>query len=140
MSAFSVVEGDDCRARTKETAATLKSVTGAAESGGRGELVDAVARELAGELRRRKRPIARFRPQRATAGVEILDELREVNRTVFGKAAPDEAAASLGELMHSPPASPSRPGSSRSTRPRRPVDGRLWRMVAERTGTTARRP
>ena len=77
MSAFSVVEGDDCRARTKETAATLKSVTGAAERGGRGELVDAVARELAGELRRRKRPIAGFRPQRATAGVEILHELRE---------------------------------------------------------------
>jgi len=61
----------------KETAATLKTVTGAAESGGRGELVDAVAREVAEELRRRQSPIAGFRPKGATAGVEILDELRE---------------------------------------------------------------
>jgi broad specificity phosphatase PhoE len=45
------------------------------------------------ELRQRKSPIAGFRPQGATAGVEILDELREVNRIVFEKAAPDEAAA-----------------------------------------------
>ena len=76
----------------KETSATLKTVR-AAESGGRGELVDAVAREIAEEVRARKSPIAGFRPKGATAGVEILGELREVNRIVSEKAEPDEAAA-----------------------------------------------
>ena len=77
----------------KETAATLKTVRGAAESGGRGELVDAVAREVTEEVRERTSPIAGFRPKGATAGVEILGELREVNRIVTEKADPDEAAA-----------------------------------------------
>src|SRR5512132_3579618 len=77
----------------KETAATLKTVTGAAESGGHGALVDAVAREVADELRQRKSPIAGFRPKGATAGIEILDELREVNRSVAEKAAPAGDAA-----------------------------------------------
>ena len=84
----------------KETAATLKTVTGAAGSGGRGELVDAVAREVADELRQRKSPVAGFRPKGATAGVEILDELREVNRIVSEKAAPDDAAA-YRDWLHS---------------------------------------
>jgi broad specificity phosphatase PhoE len=77
----------------KDTAAALKTVTGAAESGGRGELVDAVAREVAEDLRQRKSPIAGFRPKGTTAGIEILDELREVNRIVSEKAEPDEALA-----------------------------------------------
>jgi hypothetical protein len=76
----------------KETAATLKTVS-AAETGGRGELVDAVAREVAEELRERKSPIAGFRPKGGTAGVEILGELREFNRIVSENAEPDEAAA-----------------------------------------------
>ena len=76
----------------KETSATLKTVR-AAESGGRGELVGAVAREVAEEVRARKSPIAGFRPKGATAGVEILSELSEVNRIVSEKAEPDEAAA-----------------------------------------------
>src|SRR4051812_1071724 len=42
----------------KETAATLKTVLGAAEEGGRGELVDAVAREVAQDARERKSPLA----------------------------------------------------------------------------------
>jgi hypothetical protein len=84
----------------KETAATLKTVTGAAESGGRGALVDAVAREVAAEMRERKSPLTGFRPKGATAGVEILDELREVNRIVSEKAAPDEAAA-YRDWLHS---------------------------------------
>lgn len=77
----------------KETAATLKTVTGAAEGGGRGALVDAVARDVTAEARERKNPLSGFRPSGATAGVEILDELREVNRIVSEKATPDEAAA-----------------------------------------------
>jgi broad specificity phosphatase PhoE len=76
----------------KETAATLKTVTGAAE-GGRGELVEAVAREVTAEAHERKNPLAGFKPKGATAGVEIVDELREVNRIVSEKATPEEAAA-----------------------------------------------
>ena len=77
----------------KETSATLKTVSGAAESGGRGELVDSVAREVAEDVRARRSPIAGFRPKGATAGVEILGELGEVNRIVSEKAEPEEAAA-----------------------------------------------
>jgi hypothetical protein len=78
----------------RETAATLKTVVGAAEGGGRGQLVDALAREVAEEARQRKSPLAGFKPSRgAGAGVEILDELGEVNRIVSEKAAPEDAAA-----------------------------------------------
>jgi hypothetical protein len=76
----------------KETAASLRTVT-AAEDGSRGELVAAVAREATQEARRRKSPLAGFKPKGATAGVEILDELREVHRIVSEKAQPEEAAA-----------------------------------------------
>jgi broad specificity phosphatase PhoE len=78
----------------KETAATLKTVLGAAQKGGRGELVDAIAREIADEARQRKSPLAGFKPRTgATAGVEILDELAEVNRIVLQKGTPTDAAA-----------------------------------------------
>lgn len=78
----------------KETAATLKTVLGAAERGGRGELVDTIAREVAEQARQRKSPLAGFKPSKgATAGVEILEELGEVNRIVSQKATPEDAAA-----------------------------------------------
>ena len=78
----------------RETAATLRTVLGAAEEGGRGELVDAIAREVADEARQRKSPLTGFKPSSgATAGVEILDELGEVNRIVLQKATPEDAAA-----------------------------------------------
>jgi broad specificity phosphatase PhoE len=78
----------------KETAATLKAVLHEAEGGGRGELVDAIAREATDDARQRKSPLAGFKPSKgATAGVEILDELGEVNRIVSEKATPEEAAA-----------------------------------------------
>jgi hypothetical protein len=77
----------------KETSATLKTVLRAAESGGRGELVDALAREAADEARHRKNPLGGFKPKGATAGPDIVDELREVNRIVSTKATPEEAAA-----------------------------------------------
>jgi hypothetical protein len=77
----------------KESAATLKTVT-AAEGGDRGELVQAIAREVVEEARQHKSPLAGFRPSKgATAGVEILDELGDVNRIVSQKAAPEDAAA-----------------------------------------------
>jgi hypothetical protein len=77
----------------KETAATLGTVRNAAESGGRGELIDALAQEVVAEARERKSPLQDFRPKGALAGQEILEELAEVNRIVSAKAAPEEAAS-----------------------------------------------
>ena len=78
----------------KETAATLNTVLRAAEEGGRGELVDAIAHDVAEDARQRKSPLAGFKPGKgATAGVEILDELREVNGLVSQKGTPEDSAA-----------------------------------------------
>ena len=71
----------------KETTATLRTVTGGA-GGEHGELVDAVAREVASE---RKNQLSGFKPRGATAGADILDELREVGGIVAGKASPEDA-------------------------------------------------
>jgi hypothetical protein len=77
----------------KETSATLKTVLRAGEAGSPGELVHDAAGEVAAEARQRKNPLAGFKPGGGTAGIEILDELREVNRIVSEKASPEEAAA-----------------------------------------------
>jgi hypothetical protein len=77
----------------KETAATLKTVLRAAEDDGRGELVNAIARAVSEDARQRKNPLAGFKPKGAGAGVEILDELREVNQLVSQKATPEDSAA-----------------------------------------------
>jgi hypothetical protein len=78
----------------KETAAALKTVLGAAEEGGRGELVDAIAREVAEDARARKSPLAGFKLGKgANAGVEIVAELDEVNRLISQKATPQDATA-----------------------------------------------
>ena len=77
----------------KETSATLKTVR-AAESGDRGELVGALAREVLEEAGHRKNPLGGFKPSKgANAGVEILGEISEVNRIVTEKATPEDAAA-----------------------------------------------
>jgi cysteine synthase B len=69
----------------KETSATLKTVLRAADDGGRGELVDAVARDAAAAARARKNPLSDFKPGKgAGAGVEILEELGEVTAFVGG--------------------------------------------------------
>ena len=83
----------------KETAAALKTVTGAADSVERGELVGELAKEVTAEARERKNPLAGFRPKGALAGQEILDELREVNAIVSGKATAEEADAYRGWLL-----------------------------------------
>ena len=84
----------------KETSATLKTVLRAAEEGGRGELVDEIAREVAEDARQRKSPLAGWKPSKgANAGVEILDELAEVNRLVSQKASARDAAAVRDWLM-----------------------------------------
>jgi hypothetical protein len=81
----------------KETAAALKTVTGATES--RGELVGALAGDVTAEARERKNPLAGFRPKGALAGQEILDELRGVNAIVSEKATAEEADAYRGWLL-----------------------------------------
>jgi hypothetical protein len=77
----------------KETAATLRSVRDA-EGGDRGELVGALAREVVADAQQRQNPLGGFKPSKgANAGVEIVDELREVNRVVADKASPEDAEA-----------------------------------------------
>jgi hypothetical protein len=83
----------------KETAATLKTVTGAAGTGDGGELVGALAQEVTAEARARKNPLADFRPKGAMAGQEILEELRGVNGIVTAKATAEEADAYRGWLL-----------------------------------------
>ena len=83
----------------KETAATLKTVR-AAEGGGRGELVGELAREVVADAGQRKNPLGGFKPSSgANAGVEILDELGEVNRILSEKASPEDAAATREWLL-----------------------------------------
>jgi hypothetical protein len=84
----------------KETSATLKTVLGAAERGDHGELVREIAGEAAGDARQHKNPLGGFKPSKgATAGVEILDELGDVNRIVSEKASPEDAAAVRSWLL-----------------------------------------
>ena len=78
----------------KETSAALRTVLDQAERGGRGGLVEEIARDVAEDARQRHNPLSGFRPTGgANAGVEILDELREVHRIVSEKATPEDAAA-----------------------------------------------
>jgi hypothetical protein len=83
----------------KETAATLKTVAGAAEQGDRGELVTALAGEVAAEAKARKNPLSDFKAKGALAGQEILEELSAVNRIVSEKGSPDDAEAYRAWLM-----------------------------------------
>jgi hypothetical protein len=76
----------------KETMATGKTVLEVAEGGGRGELVDAVAKDVAEKAKKRESPLGGFKPRGALAGEEILEELRAANEIVSGKATPEEAA------------------------------------------------
>ena len=76
----------------KESMAALKTVTEAAQSGGQGELVDAVAKSFAEKAKQRQSPLGDFKPRGALAGEEILEELRAVNGLVTEKATPEEAA------------------------------------------------
>ena len=77
----------------KETAATLKTVRDAAESGGRGDLIEAIAQDVVADTRQRTNPLHDFKPKGALAGQEILEELGEVNSIVSAKATPEEADA-----------------------------------------------
>ena len=77
----------------KETAAAVKTVVGAVEQGGRGELVEAVAAEAAADAKTHKNPLHDFKPKGALAGQMVLDELTGVNAIVSAKASPEDAEA-----------------------------------------------
>ena len=77
----------------KESMAALKTVQGAAQSGGHGELVDAVSKSVLEKAQHRQNPLADFKPRGAMAGEEILEELRAVNALVGEKATAEEAAS-----------------------------------------------
>jgi hypothetical protein len=77
----------------KESMAAIKTVLEAARERGQGELVDAVAKDVAEKTQQRQSPLGDFKPRGALAGGEILDELRGVNRLLTEKATPEEADA-----------------------------------------------
>ena len=84
----------------KETSATLKSVLAAADGGARGGLVGELARDVKEAAQHHQSPLGGFKPAKAaTAGVEILEELRAANRTVTEKASPEEAEAFRAWLL-----------------------------------------
>jgi hypothetical protein len=77
----------------KETAATLKTVTGAVGDQQRGELVGAVAAEAIADAKAHRNPFGDFKPKGALAGQEILEEIAAVNRIVTAKAGSEDAEA-----------------------------------------------
>jgi hypothetical protein len=76
----------------KETSAALKTVLEAAQGGGHGEFVQAVAKDVAEKAQHRENPMAGFKPKGAQAREQILDELRAVNALLVEKTTPEEAA------------------------------------------------
>jgi hypothetical protein len=74
----------------KESTAAIRTVLGAAQSGEHGELVQAVASDVAEKAGRRENPLAGFRPKGADARDEVLDELRAVNALLVERTTPEE--------------------------------------------------
>ena len=74
----------------KESSAAIRTVLGAAESGEHGDLVQAVARDVAEKARNRQNPMGGFRPTGADARDEVLEELRTVNALLLEKTMPEE--------------------------------------------------
>ena len=76
----------------KESSAAIKTVLEAAEGGGHGEFVQALAADVAEQARQHHNPMAGFKPKGAQAREQIVDELRAVNALLIEKTSPDEAA------------------------------------------------
>ena len=76
----------------KESSAAIRTVLEAAQSGDHGELVQAIARDVAEKARRRENPMAGFRPKGGDARNEVLEELRGVNALLVAKTTPEEIA------------------------------------------------
>ena len=82
----------------KESTAAIGTVLEAAESGEHGELVQAIARDVAEKARARQNPLAGFRPNGADARDEVLAELRAVNALLVEKTTSEETAQFRGWL------------------------------------------
>jgi hypothetical protein len=74
---------------TKETMASLRAV---ASPGSDEELLVALSQDAMALTQQRQNPLKDFKPKGATAGQEVLDELRAANEIVSAKATPEEAA------------------------------------------------
>lgn len=82
---------------SKEMMATLRAAT---VPPSREELLAAVALDIQAMLQQKQHPARNFKPTgAATAGSEILDELRAVVAIVAEKATPEEAQAFRGWLV-----------------------------------------
>jgi hypothetical protein len=77
----------------KESGAALRTIMEAAEQGGHGDFVGAIARDVAQTARHRANPLGGFRPHGPDAREQILDELRRVEAVLVACADEDEADA-----------------------------------------------
>jgi hypothetical protein len=75
----------------KETNAALQTILEDGRDGRYGDLVKAIAEDVAERARHRDNPMAGFKPSGAGARDQILDELRAVNELLVAKTTPAEA-------------------------------------------------
>jgi hypothetical protein len=76
----------------RESTAALGTVLEEAQKGEHGAFVQAVARDVATKAQQRENPMAGFKPERAHAREQVLDELRTVNALLISKTTPEETA------------------------------------------------
>jgi hypothetical protein len=76
----------------KESSAAIRTVLAAAQNGEHGDLVQALASDVAQKARRRENPMAGFKPKGADARGEVLDELRAVSALLEERTTPQERA------------------------------------------------
>jgi hypothetical protein len=82
---------------SKEMMATLRAAT---VPPSQEELLAAVALDIQAKMNQKENPAGKFKPTgAATAGTEILDELRAVDTIVAAKATPEETQAFRGWLV-----------------------------------------
>jgi hypothetical protein len=74
----------------KETSAALRTIVDAAQTGGHGDLVRALAADVAAKAQNRQNPLAGFSAKGAGAREAILDELRAVYALLVEKTTPEE--------------------------------------------------
>jgi hypothetical protein len=77
----------------KESNAAVRTVLEGASGGHHGPFVQAVAAEVADEMRQRQNPLAGFRSRGAQALDGILDELRGVNALLVDRTTQEETVA-----------------------------------------------
>jgi hypothetical protein len=74
----------------KETSAALRTIVAAAQTGEHGDLVRALAADVAAKAQNRQNPLAGFSAKGAGAREAILDELRAVYALLVAKTTPEE--------------------------------------------------